>query len=49
MDAEDCEQFTDVYWIKFGLFSNARFFLVRQSSPIMNLRVGYGVFEKDDL
>ncbi|KAK2430702.1 RNA-binding (RRM/RBD/RNP motifs) family protein [Trifolium repens] len=25
MDAEDCEQFTDVYWIKFLLFSNARF------------------------
>ncbi|XWS22614.1 hypothetical protein CRYUN_Cryun29cG0051200 [Craigia yunnanensis] len=25
MDAEDCEQFTDVYWIKFGLISNARF------------------------
>lgn len=25
MDAEDCEQFTDVYWIKFRLFSNARF------------------------
>ncbi|XP_045823499.1 RNA-binding protein 48-like isoform X1 [Trifolium pratense] len=25
MDAEDCEQFTDVYWIKFCLFSNARF------------------------
>ncbi|CAI0386293.1 unnamed protein product [Linum tenue] len=25
MDAEDCEPFTDVYWIKFGLVSNARF------------------------
>ncbi|GKV22908.1 hypothetical protein SLEP1_g32719 [Rubroshorea leprosula] len=25
MDAEDCEAFTDVYWIKFRLFSNARF------------------------
>ncbi|GMI70772.1 hypothetical protein like AT2G27790 [Hibiscus trionum] len=25
MDAEDCEQFTDVYWIKFRLTSNARF------------------------
>ncbi|XP_022776123.1 RNA-binding protein 48 [Durio zibethinus] len=25
MDAEDCEQFTDVYWIKFRLISNARF------------------------
>ncbi|XP_021692520.2 uncharacterized protein LOC110673676 isoform X2 [Hevea brasiliensis] len=25
MDAEDCEQFTDVYWIKFRLVSNARF------------------------
>lgn len=25
MDAEDCEPFTDVYWIKFRLFSNARF------------------------
>ncbi|CAK7329081.1 unnamed protein product [Dovyalis caffra] len=24
MDAEDCEQFTDVYWIKFRLISNAR-------------------------
>ncbi|KAK0575025.1 hypothetical protein LWI29_032771 [Acer saccharum] len=25
MDAEDCERFTDVYWIKFRLVSNARF------------------------
>ncbi|XP_057457175.1 uncharacterized protein LOC130748093 [Lotus japonicus] len=25
MDAEDCEPFTDVYWIKFRLFNNARF------------------------
>ncbi|XP_061353590.1 uncharacterized protein LOC133298341 [Gastrolobium bilobum] len=25
MDAEDCEPFTDVYWIKFRLFSSARF------------------------
>ncbi|CAH8304579.1 unnamed protein product [Eruca vesicaria subsp. sativa] len=25
MDAEDCEQFTDVYWIKFRLIANARF------------------------
>ncbi|KAL5102141.1 hypothetical protein RYX36_006468 [Vicia faba] len=25
MDAEECEQFSDVYWIKFRLFSNARF------------------------
>lgn len=25
MDAEDCEPFTDVYWIKFRLVSNARF------------------------
>ncbi|KAL6196275.1 hypothetical protein ACLB2K_031890 [Fragaria x ananassa] len=25
MDAEECEQFTDVYWIKFRLVSNARF------------------------
>ncbi|MCH83427.1 RNA-binding protein 48-like [Trifolium medium] len=25
MDAEVCEQFTDVYWIKFRLVSNARF------------------------
>ncbi|CAA7053440.1 unnamed protein product [Microthlaspi erraticum] len=25
MDAEDCEEFTDVYWIKFQLISNARF------------------------
>ncbi|KAM3706346.1 hypothetical protein ACB098_03G145500 [Castanea mollissima] len=25
MDAEDCEPFTDVYWIKFHLVSNARF------------------------
>ncbi|CAO2828838.1 unnamed protein product [Amaranthus hypochondriacus] len=25
MDAEECEQFTDVYWIKFHLISNARF------------------------
>ncbi|XP_028754396.1 uncharacterized protein LOC114713893 isoform X1 [Neltuma alba] len=25
MDAEDCEPYTDVYWIKFRLFSNARF------------------------
>ncbi|KAF7809306.1 RNA-binding protein 48 [Senna tora] len=25
MDEEDCEPFTDVYWIKFRLFSNARF------------------------
>ncbi|XP_058744772.1 uncharacterized protein LOC131617509 isoform X2 [Vicia villosa] len=25
MDAEECEQFTDVYWVKFRLFSNARF------------------------
>ncbi|XP_057541789.1 uncharacterized protein LOC130820436 isoform X2 [Amaranthus tricolor] len=25
MDAEECEQFTDVYWIKFYLISNARF------------------------
>ncbi|XVE85101.1 hypothetical protein DITRI_Ditri17bG0064900 [Diplodiscus trichospermus] len=25
MDAEDCEQFTGVYWIKFRLISNARF------------------------
>nr|XP_048322811.1 RNA-binding protein 48-like isoform X1 [Ziziphus jujuba var. spinosa] len=25
MDAEDCEEFTDVYWIKFRLVSNARF------------------------
>ncbi|KAF5741077.1 RNA-binding protein 48 [Tripterygium wilfordii] len=25
MDAEDCEAFTDVYWIKFRLVSNARF------------------------
>ncbi|KAI4328218.1 hypothetical protein L6164_020591 [Bauhinia variegata] len=25
MDAEDCEPFTDVYWVKFRLFSNARF------------------------
>lgn len=24
MDAEDCEQFTDVYWIKFRSVSNAR-------------------------
>lgn len=24
MDAEDCEQFTDVYWIKFRIVSNAR-------------------------
>lgn len=27
MDAEDCEEFTDVYWIKFHLITNARFFL----------------------
>ncbi|KAJ6811254.1 uncharacterized protein M6B38_154550 [Iris pallida] len=25
MDAEDCEPFTDVYWIKFSQASNARF------------------------
>lgn len=25
MDAEDCDQFTDVFWIKFRLISNARF------------------------
>ncbi|KAG6529802.1 RNA-binding protein 48-like isoform X1 [Zingiber officinale] len=25
MDAEDCEPFTDVYWIKFSQVSNARF------------------------
>uniref|UniRef100_A0A1J3EB32 RNA-binding protein 48 n=1 Tax=Noccaea caerulescens TaxID=107243 RepID=A0A1J3EB32_NOCCA len=25
MDAEDCEEFTDVYWIKFHLITNARF------------------------
>ncbi|KAF3431242.1 hypothetical protein FNV43_RR25972 [Rhamnella rubrinervis] len=25
MDAEDCEAFTDVYWIKFRLVNNARF------------------------
>lgn len=25
MDAEECEQFTDVYWIKFRHVSNARF------------------------
>nr|XP_011461068.1 PREDICTED: RNA-binding protein 48 isoform X2 [Fragaria vesca subsp. vesca] len=25
MDAEECEQFTDVYWIKFRLVRNARF------------------------
>ncbi|CAH2060428.1 unnamed protein product [Thlaspi arvense] len=25
MDAEDCEEFTDVYWIKFRLITNARF------------------------
>ncbi|EXB82572.1 hypothetical protein L484_027749 [Morus notabilis] len=25
MDAEDCEKFTDVYWIKFRSVSNARF------------------------
>ncbi|XP_041010093.1 RNA-binding protein 48 isoform X2 [Juglans microcarpa x Juglans regia] len=25
MDEEECEQFTDVYWIKFRLVSNARF------------------------
>ncbi|XP_062109010.1 uncharacterized protein LOC133819716 isoform X2 [Humulus lupulus] len=25
MDAEECEAFTDVYWIKFRLVSNARF------------------------
>ncbi|EEF36995.1 RNA-binding protein 48 isoform X2 [Ricinus communis] len=25
MDAEDCDQFTDVYWIKFSLVCNARF------------------------
>ncbi|KAJ8773841.1 hypothetical protein K2173_008304 [Erythroxylum novogranatense] len=25
MDAEECEQFTDVYWIKFCLINNARF------------------------
>lgn len=25
MDAEDCEPFTDVFWIKFSLVSNARF------------------------
>ncbi|MBA0821465.1 hypothetical protein Goarm_018321 [Gossypium armourianum] len=25
MDAENCEQFTDVYWIEFQLISNARF------------------------
>lgn len=25
MDAEECEPFTDVYWIKFSLISNARF------------------------
>ncbi|KAL5537532.1 hypothetical protein UlMin_044747 [Ulmus minor] len=25
MDGEDCEPFTDVYWIKFRLVSNARF------------------------
>ncbi|PPD81187.1 hypothetical protein GOBAR_DD21871 [Gossypium barbadense] len=24
MDAEDCEQFTDVYWIEFQVISNAR-------------------------
>ncbi|KAK5818107.1 hypothetical protein PVK06_023038 [Gossypium arboreum] len=24
MDAEDCKQFTDVYWIEFQLISNAR-------------------------
>ncbi|KAH7511052.1 hypothetical protein FEM48_ZijujUnG0050400 [Ziziphus jujuba var. spinosa] len=24
MDAEDCEEFTDVYWIKFRLVSNSR-------------------------
>ncbi|ESQ51240.1 hypothetical protein EUTSA_v10017205mg [Eutrema salsugineum] len=25
MDAEDCEDFTDVYWIKFRLITNSRF------------------------
>ncbi|KAK9675606.1 hypothetical protein RND81_11G018400 [Saponaria officinalis] len=25
MDAEECEEFTDVYWIKFRYFPNARF------------------------
>ncbi|ESW03925.1 hypothetical protein PHAVU_011G052800 [Phaseolus vulgaris] len=25
MDAEDCDKYTDVYWIKFRLVSNARF------------------------
>ncbi|KAJ0229851.1 hypothetical protein HA466_0312780 [Hirschfeldia incana] len=25
MDAEDCDEFTDVYWIKFCLIANSRF------------------------
>ncbi|KAL0897486.1 hypothetical protein Bca101_081447 [Brassica carinata] len=25
LDAEDCEEFTDVFWLKFRLISNARF------------------------
>lgn len=28
MDAEDCEPFTDVYWIKFTQVSNARLFKI---------------------
>ena len=44
MDAEDCEQFTDVYWIKFRLFSNARLFFARWSSYIVNLSLEYDVF-----
>ncbi|KAG4994080.1 hypothetical protein JHK86_030907 [Glycine max] len=28
MDAEDCEKYTEVFWIKFRLVNNARFHCV---------------------
>ncbi|KAL5762092.1 hypothetical protein ACOSP7_018356 [Xanthoceras sorbifolium] len=45
MDAEDCEQFTDVYWIKFRLFSNARFAKRKLDEFVFfgnRLKVSYG-------
>ncbi|KAL2903332.1 RNA-binding protein 48 [Bienertia sinuspersici] len=45
MDAEECEQFTDVYWIKFHLISNARFAKRKLDESVFlgnRLQVSYG-------
>ncbi|CAO2828840.1 unnamed protein product [Amaranthus hypochondriacus] len=49
MDAEECEQFTDVYWIKFHLISNARYHMLPSMRVCLTQRRSWKAGERKSL